>query len=148
MLCIKKNLFRKVFQLYKVITGILSEDLNIHSFGHKTQSFRHNLNHAPNQKTSLTKVVQLYSVFKKRYQKTKLCIHLVTKHSHFVTIKTELVIKQIMLQKLFSYICDIGNVIRRLKYEYFCLHLHTFACIAYICMLCILLHTFAYFAYF
>jgi hypothetical protein len=47
-----------------VITGILSEDLNMHSFGHKTQSFRHNLNRASNQKKSFTRVVYLYSAIK------------------------------------------------------------------------------------
>ena len=49
----QKNSVHKVVQLYRVITGILSEDLNMHSFGHKTQSFRHNLNIAYNQKILL-----------------------------------------------------------------------------------------------
>jgi hypothetical protein len=38
---------------------MLFGDQNMQSFGHKTHSFGHNLNHAPNQKNSLTKVVQL-----------------------------------------------------------------------------------------
>ena len=33
----------------------------MHSFGHKTHSFRHMLKSAANQKSSLTKVVQLYN---------------------------------------------------------------------------------------
>ena len=36
----------------------------MHSFGHKTHSFGHNLDRAQNQKKSLTKVVQLYIVIK------------------------------------------------------------------------------------
>ena len=36
----------------------------VHSFGHKTHSFRHNLNRASNQKYSLIKVVQLFSATK------------------------------------------------------------------------------------
>jgi hypothetical protein len=42
----------------------LSEDLNMHSFCHKTQSFRHNLNIASNQKNYFTRVVYLYSAIK------------------------------------------------------------------------------------
>ena len=47
-----------------MITGIVSEHLNMHSFGHKTKSFRHNLNRASNQKNSFTRVVKLSSAIK------------------------------------------------------------------------------------
>ena len=45
---VSKKFFYKVVQLYRVIAEMLLENLNMRSFGHKTQSFRHNLNWASN----------------------------------------------------------------------------------------------------
>ena len=68
----------------------------MHSFSHKTHSFRHNLNRASDQNNSLTKVVQLYSSIKEMLSETKICIHMVKKYVHFVTIQTELQVKTIL----------------------------------------------------
>ena len=43
----------------------------MHSFGHKTRSFRDNLNRTFDQNICSTKVVQLYRKLRKFYQKLK-----------------------------------------------------------------------------
>jgi hypothetical protein len=63
------------------------------SFGDKC-SFRHNLIHVSNQKTSFKKVVQFSSL-------VNICSHLVT-NVHFVSTLTMLQIKKVFLQKVVS----------------------------------------------